>query len=110
MKHPKVSILIATYNQEAYIKDAIYSALGLNYPNLEVIVSDDSSTDNAFDILRDIRDDRVRTYRNKRNIGRILNHRKLLYELARGEVVVFLDGDDFYLDKDFLLEAVELFK
>lgn len=110
MKHPKVSILIATYNQEAYIKDAVYSALGLNYPNLEVIVSDDSSTDNTFDLLRDIKDDRLRIYRNEKNIGRILNHRKLLYDLARGGVVAFLDGDDLYLDKDFLLEAVELFQ
>lgn len=109
MKYPKVSILIATYNQEQYISDAVLSALSLNYPNLEVIVSDDCSKDRTFDVLSDIKDNRLKVYRNEKNIGRIANHRKLVYEYATGEYVAFLDGDDFYVDKNFLLVAMDLF-
>lgn len=108
MKYPKVSILIATYNQENFIKDAVLSALSINYPNFEVIVSDDCSTDKTMEVVEEIKDERLKVYRNEKNIGRIANHRKLLYEYATGEYVAFLDGDDFYVDKDFLMVAVEL--
>lgn len=106
---PKVSILIATYNQEDYIKQAVNSALNQSYSNLEVIVSDDCSTDNTFEILSEIKDERLKIFRNQKNIGRIANHRKLLYEYATGDFVAFLDGDDFYIYDNFVKDAVEIF-
>ncbi|MEJ5173390.1 MAG: glycosyltransferase [Hydrogenothermaceae bacterium] len=109
MKNPKVSILIATYNQEDYIKEAVNSALNQSYENIEVIVSDDCSTDNTFKVLLDIKDERVKIYRNQKNIGRIANHRKLLYEYATGDFVAFLDGDDFYIYDNFVKDAVDIF-
>ncbi|MCX7760243.1 MAG: glycosyltransferase [Hydrogenothermaceae bacterium] len=109
MMNSKVSILIATYNQEDYIKEAVNSALNQTYDNLEVIVSDDCSTDNTFKILSEINDKRLKIYRNHKNIGRIANHRKLLYEYATGEFVAFLDGDDFYIYDDFVKDAVDIF-
>lgn len=109
MTQPKVSILIATYNQQDYIKQAVSSALKQRYPNFEVIVSDDNSTDKTLDMLFDIKDSRLKVFKNEKNIGRIANHRKLLYEYATGDYVAFLDGDDFYLYDDFLKDAVDIF-
>ena len=48
---PLVSILIVCYNQEDYIVDAVLSALGQDYENLQVVVADDASTDATQDLL-----------------------------------------------------------
>lgn len=100
--------MIPTYNQEDYIKEAIHSALSQTYQNLEVIVCDDCSQDNTWKFIRSIKDKRLIVYRNKRNLGRVKNYRKLLYELATGDFVINLDGDDYFIDNDYIKKAVEL--
>ena len=100
MNKPKVSITIPAYNQAKYIKQAIDSALGQDYPNLEVIVSDDASVDETKDIVKQYQDKRLKYYRNEKNIGRVANHRKLLYEYATGDYVLNLDGDDYLISTD----------
>ncbi|MGC8706738.1 MAG: glycosyltransferase family 2 protein, partial [Desulfurella sp.] len=91
MDKPKVTIAIPAYNQAKYIKQAIDSALNQDYPNLEVIVSDDASLDDTRQIVKEYNDKRLKYYRNEKNIGRVANHRKLLYEYATGEYVLNLD-------------------
>lgn len=103
----KVTIMIPTYNQETYIREAIESALAQTYPNLEVIVGDDASTDDTPVIVNSITDSRLKYVRNSQNIGRTANYRNLLYNHATGDYVVNLDGDDYYTDNDFITEAVK---
>lgn len=105
---PKVSILIPTYGQQDFISNAISSALAQSYPNLEVIVADDASPDQTAGKVAEYRDPRLRYVRNAQNLGRVKNYRRALYELATGEWVVNLDGDDFFIDPDFISKAVEL--
>ena len=50
---PLISYCLITYNQEKYIKEAVLSALSQTYHPLEIIISDDCSTDNTFDIVRE---------------------------------------------------------
>jgi glycosyltransferase involved in cell wall biosynthesis len=103
---PKVSILIPTYNQERLVSRAIVSALAQDYPSLEVIVADDASTDGtgrAAQVWE--RDVRFRYIRNRRNLGRVANYQRLLTELARGDWVLMLDGDDFLADPGFIRRA-----
>lgn len=100
MDKPKVSITIPTYNQAQYIKQAIDSALKQDYSNLEVIVSDDASLDETRQIVKQYQDKRLRYYKNEKNIGRVANHRKLLYEYATGDYVLNLDSDDYLLSSD----------
>jgi len=102
----KVSIMIPTYNQGQFIGQAVGSALAQTYPNLEVIVCDDASTDNTDEVLSAIKDSRLQYHRNADNLGRTANYRKLLYELASGDYVVNLDGDDYYTDRGFIEAAV----
>ncbi|WP_298272278.1 glycosyltransferase [Geobacter sp.] len=105
---PKVSILIPTYGQQDFISSAVSSALAQSYPNLEVIVVDDASPDQTAEKVAAFRDHRLRYVRNAQNLGRVKNYRRALYELATGEWVVNLDGDDFYIDPDFISKAIEL--
>lgn len=92
---PRVSVMIPTYNQESCVARAVESALMQDYPNLEVIVSDDCSTDGTKGLIEGyLADDRLTYYRNEKNLGRIGNYRKSLYERVTGEWALNLDGDD----------------
>jgi glycosyltransferase involved in cell wall biosynthesis len=107
--NPRVSILIPTFNQEKFIGSCIASALDQTYDNLEVIVSDDASHDSTEQIARRfLSDPRVRYERNPINIGRVKNYRRLLYELASGDWVLMLDGDDCLLNSNYVLQAMGL--
>ncbi len=86
------------YNQEAYIEEALRAALAQTYEPLEVIVSDDCSTDGSWAIIQRV----VAAYqgphkivlnRNERNLKTIGNFQKLC-SLASGELIVKADGDD----------------
>jgi len=107
--NPRVSILIPTYNQVKFIAPCIASALDQTYDNLEAIVSDDASNDSTEQIVGQfLSDRRLRYERHSTNIGRLNNYRRLLYELASGDWVLMLDGDDCLLNSNYILHAVEL--
>ena len=103
-----VSIMIPTYNQEAYIARAIESALAQTYLNLEIAISDDASTDLTEEIVsKYVSDSRVKYFRQEKNIGRVDNYRKNLYEQVSGQWVLNLDGDDYLLSKNYISEAMK---
>lgn len=107
--NPKVSIMIPTYNQENYIAQAIESALMQDYDNIEIIISDDCSTDRTGEIAkRHLSNHKVKYYRNSTNLGRVKNYHHTLYDLTSGEWVTNLDGDDYYTDKSFISRAMNL--
>ena len=107
MNQPLVTIAIPTYNNAAYIADAVKSAMAQDYPNLEIIILDDASEDNTQDLVTPYENDpRVRYYRNDRNIGRVANYHKALHEQARGEWYLNLDGDDYLTDNTFISKAI----
>jgi len=104
---PKVSIMIPTYNQELFIADAIQSALAQDYGNLEIIISDDCSSDNTGKIAQQfLKDSRVKYYKNTQNLGRVGNYHKMLYDYVSGDWIVNLDGDDYYTDNQFISKAI----
>lgn len=105
----KVSILIPNYNQEGLIGLAVKSALEIDWPNFEVIVCDDESTDNSLWELKKFESDkRLRVVKNRINLGRIANHKYLLDDLAKGDFVLMLDGDDYLCSKDYVRQAVKM--
>lgn len=107
--YQKVSIVIPTYNQSAYLLRAVKSALMQDYPNLEVIISDDSpNTDSLTEIKSLLEDKRLKYYHNNPRLGRVLNYRKCLYSYATGIWVLNLDGDDYLIDNSFITKAIEL--
>ena len=98
----KVSIIIPLYNEEKYIKDAINSILEQDYSNYEIIVIDDGSTDNSYNIVNNIKDKRIKLFRFKKNKG-VGEARNLGIKKASGDYLAFLDADDYW-EKDKLKE------
>ena len=105
----KVSVGITVFNQAHYIGEALESVLSQDYPNLEVVVSDNCSTDTIeLTMSRYLHDSRVKYFRNEQNIGMIANARKALYEYSSGELALHLDGDDYLIDHRYISKAVDL--
>ncbi len=89
------------------MEEAVGSALGQDYVNLEVIIADDGSSDNTPEIARKfVNDARLKYYRNETNLGKTANYRHILYELAGGEWVLNLDGDDYLTDENYISFAM----
>lgn len=91
---PKVSILIPCYNAEQWIAQAINSALEQTYPNKEVIVVDDGSSDNSLEIIKSFGD--LIYWESQPNQGGNAARNRLL-ELSTGEWLQYLDSDDYLL-------------
>ena len=66
---PLISILIPVYNVEAFVKEAVLSICNQTYKNIEIIVVDDCSTDNTYNIVAELAiiDPRIRLYKNDKN-------------------------------------------
>ncbi|WP_395698176.1 glycosyltransferase family 2 protein [Methylocella sp.] len=99
---PVLSIVIPAYNVEAYIEDAVRSALGQTFRDLEVIVVDDGSTDRTPDVLSAIDDPRLRVVRQEN--GGLSAARNTGIRSARGEFIGLLDGDDIWLRQKAALQ------
>ncbi len=95
MAEPAVTVLIDTYNHERFIEQAINSVLEQDFPlsDAEIIAVDDGSTDRTPDLIRQF-EPRVRLLR-KKNGGQASAFNAGISE-ARGEIVAFLDGDDWW--------------
>lgn len=88
---PLASIIIPCWNAEAYIGEAIESALSQTYPNFEVIIIDDGSTDESLDVIRMFKD-RIKWKTGLNQGGGAA--RNLGLDLSSGALVQFLDADD----------------
>ena len=101
---PLVSFCILAYNQESFIKDAVLAAMKQDYPNMEIIISDDCSTDNTYNVILETVNQygescchKIVVNRNDSNLGIAENCNKVLYELAKGEYLILAGGDDISL-------------
>lgn len=94
--NPKVSVLLSVYNDEKNIDRSIESILVQTYTNLEVLILDDCSTDNTFNICNKFKklDKRIKLFRNDSNIGLTRSLNKLI-SAAEGEVYARQDSDDY---------------
>ena len=96
MSLPRVTVGIPVFNGETYVSQAIESILGQTFTELELIISDNGSTDQTEQICRQFaaKDGRIRYYREEINRGAAWNHNRLV-ELARGEYFKWQCCDDF---------------
>jgi glycosyltransferase involved in cell wall biosynthesis len=103
----KISICIPTYNRKDLLLAAIESALEQDYEDIEVIISDNASSDGTFDAMAQFHENKkVRYYRNDTNIGPLMNYKKCVYEYAEGEYILFLSDDDELVDTSYITKAV----
>jgi glycosyltransferase involved in cell wall biosynthesis len=97
------SLVLLSYNQESYIREAVEGVLAQTYSPLEIILSDDCSADSTFQVMQTMAREysgphRIRLNLNKRNFG-IAGHVNRSFELARGEVWIGAAGDDVSLSE-----------
>lgn len=106
---PLISIAIPTYNREYYLSQAIESVLRQSYPNIEIIISDNASTDHTEEVVNKyLNNDSIKYYKNTTNIGMVPNWRKILYEYVTGDWLLILSDDDYFVEKDYIYNAVKL--
>jgi glycosyltransferase involved in cell wall biosynthesis len=100
-ERPLISFVLLAYNQEKYISEAIEAAFSQTYSPLEIILSDDCSTDSTFAFMEEAAEaytgpNKVVLNRNPVNLG-IGGHVNRIAELAQGELIVAAAGDDVSL-------------
>lgn len=92
-----VSIIMPSYNTAKFISETIESVSAQTYPNWELIIVDDCSTDDTDAVVRPyLVDDRIRYIKNEKNSGAAVSRNRALCE-AKGKWVAFLDSDDLWL-------------
>ena len=97
LRAPLVSIMIPTYNRPQYFRKTLESALAQTYPNIEVIVCDNSTDDRTEELMREYEDDvRVRYVRNKEAKTKAENFMPFAH-LAQGEFLQWCMDDDILL-------------
>ena len=93
-----MTVLVLAYNQERYVREAVASALRQTAQNLEIILSDDASSDRTFDIMQEVAAQydgphRVHCRRNKQNMGTNA-HINAMVEQAASDRIMCIAGDD----------------
>ncbi len=108
--YPLVSIGLAVYNGENFLYQALGSLVTQDYPNMEILISDNASTDKTQSICEGYcaRDNRVKYHRNSSNIGAPANF-NLVFGLASGEYFMWASHDD-YRDPGYISACVDGFK
>jgi glycosyltransferase involved in cell wall biosynthesis len=110
---PLVSIITPTYNHEKYISDCINSVLAQTYQNWEMIIIDDGSTDDTFNIAQSIaKDDQRISVFTQRNIGisRLAETYNLGLSKSKGKYIAVLEGDDVWLPEKLSIQVSGLEK
>lgn len=101
---PKVSVIIPTYNRARYLHRAIQSVLDQRFPDLEIIVVDDASTDDTAQVIEGFRDPRIRYFRHNTN-RREAASRNTGVQNAVGDYIAFLDDDDVWLPDKLAIQV-----
>lgn len=99
-KKPLVSVILPVYNGLPYLEKAIQSILNQTFSNFELLILDDASTDNSWELIKKYaaKDKRIRAFQNKKNlgIGKALN---LLIKKTSAQFLARMDADDLMLEK-----------
>ena len=98
-----ISVIIPTYNTALLIERTIRSVLAQSCQDFEILIIDDCSTDNTLEVVKTIKDERIRILEQPENRGPAAARNRGLAE-AKGEYCAFLDGDDYW-EPDFLKET-----
>ena len=107
----KISVVIPTYNRYSYLKQLITSIFEQSYNNIELIVINDNSTDNTdkYMLKLEKENSNIKYIKNEENRGPSYS-RRIGYEKAEGEYIIFADDDDYYIDNNFFEKVVILYR
>lgn len=97
---PRVSVILTSFNHEKYLNEAIDSVLNQSFEDFELIIWDDASSDNSWEIIQSYHDLRIKTFRNSEQRRGIYGINKAISEITSGEYIAIHHSDDVWeLDK-----------
>jgi glycosyltransferase involved in cell wall biosynthesis len=103
MSTPDISIIVPTFNRAQLLPKALNTCLAQCHQNIEIIISDNCSTDATFDAVEPfLKDPRVKYYRNASNLGMMGNWKKCIYERCNAKWFLLMSDDDYFTDPDYL--------
>ncbi|CAM5443776.1 hypothetical protein TMEC54S_03277 [Thauera mechernichensis] len=112
-ERPLVTFALFAYNQEKYIREAVEGAFAQTYEPLEIILSDDCSTDRTFEIMEEMAKgyrgpNTVTVRRNQENLG-LIKHINTVIDASRSEIIILAAGDDISTSErtSLILEAFQ---
>ncbi|MEH2109603.1 glycosyltransferase family 2 protein [Nostoc sp.] len=103
-QQPLVSVIIPTYNRPEYLKQAIASAIKQTYQNIEILISDNCSSENPQALVASFGDSRIKFWQQQQNVGMLANQ-QYGFKMAQGKYVASLHDDDMW-NEDFLAKLV----
>ena len=88
MKTNLISVIMSIYNNEFTLQKCVDSILNQTYSNIEFLITDDGSTDNSYEILKDLKnqDERIKLYKNQKNIGLTKSLNKMI-KISSGDFI-----------------------
>ena len=84
---------MSAYNHSKFIKESIESILNQTYQDFELLIIDDNSTDNTFEIIKSFNNHKIKAVKNQQNVGMVLNTNRLI-AMAKGEYIAIINSDD----------------
>jgi glycosyltransferase involved in cell wall biosynthesis len=97
---PRISVILTSFNHAKYIGEAIESTLNQTFTDFELIILDDCSSDDSWDLINRYSDPRIKAFRNEVNKGPVEGLNKAISEVATGEFIAIHHSDDVWeLDK-----------
>lgn len=108
MRLPLVSIGVPVYNDEKWLRNTLDHLLAQEYKNIEMVITDDVSSDNSNKICLEYatKDPRIRFFQNKSNLGAIRNH-ALVLNLCKGDYFAWCSGHDLF-HQSYIAKCVEI--
>jgi glycosyltransferase involved in cell wall biosynthesis len=103
MKQPEISVILPAWNCERYISKAIQSLLDQTFPDFELIIINDGSTDRTESVIKSFDDPRIVYVKNEQNSGLIFTLNKAI-GLAKGNYIARMDADDICLPERLELQ------
>ena len=102
MKTNSITVIMSVYNNESTVLEAVNSILSQTFTEFEIIITDDSSTDNSYEILKDLKnqDERIKLFKNQKNIGLTKTLNKMI-KISKGDFIARQDADDYSLPGRF---------
>jgi glycosyltransferase involved in cell wall biosynthesis len=98
-----ISVVLPVFNLEPYIGEAIESILNQHFVDFELIIIDDASTDNTYEIIQSYKDNRMVVLRNDVNTGNYPSRNKGV-RIAKGKYIAVMDGDDISMPERFMVQ------
>jgi glycosyltransferase involved in cell wall biosynthesis len=105
MKYPKISIVIPSYNQGIFLEECLLSIINQSYKNTEIIVMDGGSTDNSVDIIKKYEE--YLYYWVSQKDGGQANAINLGWSMSTGDIITWLNSDDYYVNNSLSKVAKE---